>query len=298
MEPPYQCFEAVARLGSIRRAAGRLNVSASSVSRQILKLERDLGVPLLARHTQGVRLTPAGEILARFVHDRSREFARLRASIDELKRLERGHVSIRTVEGMLGGFLPRAVAAFARRHPNLTYEIMIAGTDDVMRAVAEDRCDLGIAFEPQPHAGVAIVGRMSQPVLAIVAPDHPLAARDWVSLADLAGFPVGLPDRSFGIRHIVDAAGAAEGVRLQVQLETNSIDMVRQFAIAGMGVGFLPAFAFEREARALVGVTVRDPRFASATTQFCKHARFELTFAARMLLDALVAAGRTEFALH
>ena len=106
-------------------------------------------------HTQGVKLTPAGHILAGFIHNRSRELVRLRGQMDELKSLERGHVSIGTVEEMLGGgFLPRAVAAFSRQHADLTYEIIFIGTDGVVRAVAEDRCDIGIAFEPRANTGV------------------------------------------------------------------------------------------------------------------------------------------------
>jgi len=292
IETSYLYFAEVARRGSIRQAAERLNISASSISRQIGKLEHDLGVPLLARHAQGVKLTPAGAILADFVHSRHREFDRLRARIDELKHVERGHVALHTVEGMLGGFLPRAIGDFSREHPGLTYEVVIAGADDVMRAVAGDRCDLGIAYEPKPRADVQIVARMAQPVLAVVTPDHPLAEREALSIRDLVGVPVGLPDPSFGIRHIVDLAMENSGVELKVRLETNSIDMVRQFALFSMGVGFLPAFAFQRETAAgsLVGISLEEPEFADATAQICKNAEFELTWAARSLLDAMVGA--------
>ena len=300
MEPPYAYFEEVVRQGSIRQAADRMNVSASSISRQIAKLEHELGVSLLTRHSHGVKLTPAGQILARFAHKRSREFHRLKGLIDELKQLERGHVSIRAVEGMLDGFLPRTIAAFAEKHPDLTYEIMVAGTDDVIRAVAEDRCDIGLAFEPRPRADVEVVARISQPVLAVVAPGHALAERSSLAVGDFAEVPVGLPDRSFGIRHIVESAMDAEGLVLDLRLETNSIDMARQFAVAGMGLTFLPAFAFEREAKAgaLVGLGVNDARFNSATAQICKNADFDLTWAARAALDALVTASKEGLALR
>ncbi|WP_026380282.1 LysR family transcriptional regulator [Afifella pfennigii] len=292
MDTSYAYFAEVARQGSIRQAAERLNISASSISRQIIKLEHDLGVPLLARHAQGVKLTAAGEIVAEFVHSRHRELARLRARVDELKRLERGHVSLYTVEGMLGGFLPRAIADFSRRHPALTYEVVIAGADDVMRAVADDRCDLGIAFQPKPRADVEIVGHMAQPVLAVVTPEHPLAREESLSIADLVAYPVGLPDPSFGIRHIVDLATERAAIELQLRLETNSIEMVRQFALFGMGVAFLPEFAFQREAAAgsLIGIRLIETELASATTQFCKHGEFDLTWAARSVLEALVEA--------
>lgn len=301
MEAFYVYFEQIARRGSIRKAAEYLNVSPSSISRQVLRLEHEFGIPLLVRHAQGVKLTPAGQILAKFVHNRSREFVRLRGQMDELKSLERGHVCIRTVEGMLGGgFLPRAVAAFSRQHPGLTYEIIVSGTDGVVRAVAEDRCDIGIAFEPDTNTGVEIVADLAQPVLAVVEPVHPLAKRTSLTLEDFRDLPVGLPDASFGIRHIVDIAMAACDYKLRIKLETNSIDMVRQFALHGMGVGFLPMFAFEREAWAdtLIGVPVDHPLFASSTTQICRNASIEPTWAARAMIKALTDPSALGFVLR
>jgi DNA-binding transcriptional LysR family regulator len=301
METPYLYFEQIVLQGSIRQAAEHLNVSPSSISRQIFRLEREFGMPLLARHPRGVKLTPAGEILSRFVHNRSREFLRLRGMMDELKSLERGHVSIRTVEGMLGGgFLPRAVAAFARRHPGLTYEITVAGTDGVMRAVAEDRCDIGIAFQPQSCAGTEVVADQLQPVLAVVEPGHPFAQRASLRLADLAGVPIGLPDKSFGIRQIVDTTVLAGDIALSVRLETNSIDMVRQYALHGMGVSFLPRFSFEREADAgmLIGIPIDEPLFASARALICRNPDLVPTWAARAFIDVLTDPGARGFVLR
>ena len=91
-------LEEVVRRGSIRKAAEALNVASSAVNRQILKLEATLGAPLFERRTGGVRLTPAGEILARHARETLYGFARARASIDDLKGLKTGHVKIVALE--------------------------------------------------------------------------------------------------------------------------------------------------------------------------------------------------------
>ena len=85
MEIGYLYFAEVARFGSIRQAAERLHVSASSVSRQIVKLEHELGTPLISRHAQGIKLTEAGVIVAEYVQSHSREIQRLKAAIDDLR---------------------------------------------------------------------------------------------------------------------------------------------------------------------------------------------------------------------
>ncbi|HEX7043047.1 MAG TPA: LysR family transcriptional regulator [Burkholderiales bacterium] len=292
MESAYVYFGEVARLGSIRQAAERLYISASSISRQIAKLEREFDAPLLIRRPQGVELTPAGRVLYEFIQTRSREIERLKAFIDDLKNLRRGHVSLRIVEGLLGGFLPKALAEFAARYPAITYEVKVVATDDVMLAVAEGRCDIGISFHPYPRANVKAVAEVREPLFVVMAPDHPLANRVSLRLADLESEPVSLPDKTFGIRHLIDHAVKIGPIRLNIRCETNSIEMLRRFALTGMGVSFLPGYSFEHEAAAgkLVGVRLTDPGLLTTVTQFCRHAEIELTPAARALMDALIEA--------
>ncbi len=292
MDKRFRYFEQVASLGSIRQAAEQLNTAPSSVSRQIAHMEREYGVALLVRHAGGVRLTPAGEAVVRFLRGQARDYKRLQAAIQELTTLRRGQITIHTVEGTVDGLLPETLARFCADHPGITYEVCIAGTDDVMRAVAEDRCDIGISFHPHAQPEVETLLCIRQPLLAVVAPGHHLAGRAALTLADLRGEPVGIPDRSFGIRHLVDHVARKDQVEIDIRLETNCIDMVRQFAVHGMGVAFLPAFSFEREVEvgSLCGVPFRDPDLAAATLQICKRRDAELFLPAARFVDYLTCA--------
>ncbi|WP_108662106.1 LysR family transcriptional regulator [Acuticoccus kandeliae] len=279
MESNYRSFAEVVKHGSIRQAADAMHMSASSVSRQIRQLEHAFDTQLLVRNTQGVRLTPAGEVLARFVRTRSRETQRLQAAIDALKGLRVGHLSIYTVEGTIGGLLQNALARFSTDYPEITYDVVVAGTDDVARAVEDDRCELGILFYPHPRPGIAPLLRMPAPLFAVVAPDHRLAGQASVSLAEIAMEPVGLPNASFGIRHLVDHIVKANNIELKIRLETNSIDMVRQFAIRGMGVTLLPGFGIERELQAgsLVALPLKEGEVSQSTMQVVKRTGVELS---------------------
>jgi DNA-binding transcriptional LysR family regulator len=145
----------------------------------------------------------AGEVVVRFVQGRTRELHRLQASIDALKNLQKGHVSIFTVEGTIGWLLPQALAEFSQAYPGVTYEVHVAGTDGVMEAVAEDRCDIGISFHPSPRRDVEPVASIIQPLLAVMSPSHRLARCSSLSLTGLADEPLALPNATFGIRHLV-----------------------------------------------------------------------------------------------
>jgi DNA-binding transcriptional LysR family regulator len=120
-------FLATARLGSIRRAAEKLYVAPSAVSRQFALLEQTYGMPLFERHATGVRLTAAGEIFARQAHATVRDFDRLQSEIDDLQQLRRGLVRIVSVEGTVATLLYRTVNEFGRTYPGITYDVRVAG---------------------------------------------------------------------------------------------------------------------------------------------------------------------------
>lgn len=289
MEKALRYFEVVTQLGSIRQAAEQLHTSPSSISRQIAKLEHQYATRLLVRHASGVKLTPAGATLARYVQRQARELRRLRSTIDGLTKLQSGSVTVYTVEGAVGGLLPDALARFSADFPGINFEIYVAGTDDVMRAVAEDRCDFGLSYYPQPRPEVETILSIRQPLLAAIAPNHHLANRQKIKLQDLRNEPIGIPDRSFGIRNLIEHVIKKEQMEIDIRLETNSIGMIRQFASQGMCVGFLPAFSFERDARAgtLVGIPLDNSELSVSTLQICKRRGSELFSPAARLVSYL-----------
>ena len=92
-------IDAVARAGSIRAAAGQLNVSASSINRRILQLEEDLGAPLFHRSRTGMRLSSAGEILIAHVRQTLRDAARMEGRLEELSGLKGARVRVSAAPG-------------------------------------------------------------------------------------------------------------------------------------------------------------------------------------------------------
>ncbi len=128
-------FAAVARHRSIREAAEELHIAQSALSRQIHKLEEDFGVPLFHRHARGVELTSAGEIFLRHARSSLRQIERVRSELDALKGLRRGTVTIQSIESLVQHLLPRAIARFSERHPGISFDVTIDGSDHVVAAV-------------------------------------------------------------------------------------------------------------------------------------------------------------------
>jgi hypothetical protein len=110
--------DAVARHGSIRKAADALNVASSALNRQILDLEADLGSALFERLPRGVRLTAAGEVFLAYSRQAISELKAVESQVEQLRGLVRGQVSVAAVESVAGELLPSAITQFQAAHPN------------------------------------------------------------------------------------------------------------------------------------------------------------------------------------
>jgi DNA-binding transcriptional LysR family regulator len=282
-------FLEIARTQSIRQAAEELGIAASALSRHVANLEHDLGARLFERHARGLRLTHAGEIVAAGARRTLHEIERLGSDIDDLRNLRRGHVTVHAVEGMVADFLFPLLAQFIRNYPRVTYDVVVGGTQDVIDAVVDDRADIGIAFNPQPNDAIDVVYEARHPVCAVVPKGHPAAGKRALSLKDLSREPLGLPDRSFGIRQLLDRAAAQRGISLKPSVTINSIEMAKAYVRACRGPTVLPAFAVVRECASgeFTAIRIREPGMAHATVALCIHRDRRLASAGQRLLTEM-----------
>ncbi|HYI28029.1 MAG TPA: LysR family transcriptional regulator [Bradyrhizobium sp.] len=255
-------FREVTLRGSIKRAAESLRIAPSAISRQVQGLEDELSAKLFERGARGMTLTGAGHLLYRYAVESQDKLDRIRAQVEEFDSLQRGHVKLATVEGLLASFVSDFVVDLSKDYPGISITVTTAGTSGVAEKVGRHEADLGLVFGPAPRRDLIELARMRQSLCLMVAPDHPMAAREYCAIKDLAGLRVILPDPSFGIRQEIDRACAKANVELDVYSETNSIAFLRTIAMkTGIGT-FLPRDSAMPEllAGALVAVPLRDKR--------------------------------------
>lgn len=282
-------FTAVARHSSIREAADDLHIAQSALSRQIHKLEEELGVPLLQRHARGIALTSAGEIFLRYARSSLRQVEKVRSELDALKGLRRGTITIHAIESLVPHLLPRAVASFRERHPGVVFEITVEGSDHVVDAVREGRTDIGLAFYPPADPEIVSVFKMREPLVAMMSSRHPLAGKSRVSLADCMPYPVALPMKNTGSRILLDLACKSGGVHLSPALETNSIPLRLEFVHVNDGITFLSRLSgWERlSSGQLVAVALRDRLLSTASIDAMTHVSRQLPLASEEFLRLL-----------
>ena len=122
-------FHAVAQAGSFTRAAERLGLSQSAISRQISALEEDLGAPLFHRHARGLVLTEQGEILLETASDVARRMASVQTTLGESRDLPSGHLRVNTTVGVGTVWLVGHLGEFLDRYPDISITLAVTDSD-------------------------------------------------------------------------------------------------------------------------------------------------------------------------
>lgn len=267
MDIPHQrlaYFRVTLESGSVRRAAARLDIAPSAVSRQIALLEEALGATLMERHRDGIRPTPVGEMLLEYCERRQSLDESFIASLEAYQRLETGTVSLVVGEGFVGDLITSPLREFTERYAGIRLDIHLAGTTEIIESIVEDRAHIGLMFHERTHPQLRFWTSSYQPLMAILPPDHPLAGqRTPLTLTQLVDLPMAMWDPSHGVRLMVDQAFQQARLRPRLAMNTNSMVVLAQYVRSGMGITLLPAFAVARdlEAGTLVAKRVDDPLF-------------------------------------
>jgi DNA-binding transcriptional LysR family regulator len=276
----------VARCGSIRKAANRLNVASSAINRQILSLEQEMGAPIFERLPRGLRLTTAGELLISHIRQTLKEHDRVRTRIESLKGLRRGEVTIATMTGPAGGFLARTIADFAEAHPGIKVKVTTLARDGISTAVVNGEADLGLAYNLPNNPRLAVFFKASYQLQigAIMAPGHPLARRVSVRLADCLDYPLVVADATMSIRDVLEA-GTPTDLALSPSIETNSIELMKRLATKPPNISFLNAVDVgeEIDTGTLVLVPVRELQGQPQVLSLVHRSKGALESAAHLL---------------
>lgn len=222
-------LDEVARAGSIRKAATRLNVASSAVNRRIIELEDQLGTPIFERLPRGLRLTAAGEVLIQHVRETLREHERALTQINSLKGLMRGEVTIVTMAGLAANLLAEALAEFRRDHSRVKLNVGIQTGERIVQAVIAGEADLGLGYNLAGNPKLTRMVELEQRLGAAMAPDHPLAGTQSIRFADCLSFPIVAAERGMSLRNAVDLLVPPDA-EFEPIVETNSLDLMKRLA--------------------------------------------------------------------
>ena len=189
-----QALHAVSTFGSVTRAAEALRLTPSAVSQQLGKLQRDVGQRLIEPYGRGVRLTPAGTLLAQRAHAILSEVENAESELDRQRNHVIGDLEIAGFATAARAILPQTVARLRKEHRQLKLRVSERQPDEAIRLVVAGHLDIALVNDWMNAPlvlpdGVQRVLIMHDPVDLAVPTDHPLAERSSVELTELSAEP-------------------------------------------------------------------------------------------------------------
>jgi DNA-binding transcriptional LysR family regulator len=253
-----ETFQAVAEELSFSRAAHRLGYVQSSVSAQIAALEQDLGAPLFDRLGRKIALTDAGRVMLRYsgrlldLTEEAREAVE-DAGVGSGEVI--GTLTVSAPETLLTYRLPRLLALFHERHPNVRLSVRPSAVGRLVgsmrRSVEEGGVNVAFVLDgPVEVSGLSVEPLLEESVSVIVPAAHALASSTMAASRDLSGETVLLPEApesGCAYRGQFERQLGAASVVPAEKMEFQSIEAVKQCVAAGMGVSVMPSVAVSAE---------------------------------------------------
>lgn len=283
-------FTVVGRLGSIRKAADELNISASAIDRQILNVEADLGMPLFERLPTGLRLTAAGEIMMAASGRWMKNLVDVRAQIEDLRGLKRGIVDIAVIDALTEGYLPGVIHAIQTRYPGITMRVRVLGNELIHRAITSGEVDFGIFFEPRSQRDLT-VRAFTEVVLGFVTPPgHPIGLMESARFSACVGSPLIVPAPPLAVHQEIAVLEATSQVVPDTRVTSDNIQMISSLVQTGAGIGVLTSLDVLADVRAgkLLFTPISDPILRPMTLALCTASSRPTSYAADIMLNYIM----------
>jgi DNA-binding transcriptional LysR family regulator len=254
-----EVFLSVAKHLSFTRAGQEVHLSQPSVSVRVRQLERDLGVKLFEQLGKKVALTEAGRLLMPHARRVLTAMDDARHAIEELQGLERGTIRIgaSTTPGMY--LVPKVIARFKLRHPNVRIHLGIEDTRRVEEGVITNEFDFGFVGGHLAGDEIEVIPWLTDEVVLVVPPGHALARKRRVGPQDIANEPFIFREQGSATQAAVERGLSESGLQLKAVMEMSNPEAVKQAVQGGLGLAFLSRFAIaaELKAKTLAPVSVR-----------------------------------------
>lgn len=234
---------------SISAAAGRLDLSQPALSKQILALEEELGLPIFDRRGKRIeRVTPAGEQVLAIARRVLGEITNIQSVASEFTNQIGGALTIATTHTQARYVLPPVIEPFMKRFPQCKL-VLKQGTPQACAAlVAAGQADIAIATEAlAEHPDLITLGVYDWNRTVVVPKGHALSHKKKLSLGDIGQHPLITYDGTFTGRSKIDSAFRRQGIAPNVLLTALDSDVIKTYVRLGLGVGIIAQMAYEKD---------------------------------------------------
>ena len=244
----YRVFVTAARCGSLTKAAEKLYISQPAVSQSVKLLENQLGEKLFRRTARGMELTDCGKMLYKVLARPLEELENAEGKFSEWRMSPGGTIRISSSDTYTKYFLMREIEKFHKKHPETSLIVLNATTSETCEMVKSGRADIGIVNLPVSDPEIRMVSTCKRFHDIFVAGPKYLSMRDrMIPLKELENFPLVMLDRNSNTRKSLVTFAHSLGIHLHPEIELGSIDLLKWYAKANMGIACVPAEYLKEE---------------------------------------------------
>ncbi len=243
-------FVDLAEMGNFTRVANDNYVTQAAVTLQIRKLESELGVPLFHRTTRSVTLLEAGHRLLPYARDVLQKVQEATLSVRDTKSDVSGLVRVASVHSIGLYELPPYIRQFLKRFPGVNLRIDYRTSEEIYRSLHNGDIDVGLVAYPYEMPRIQCTPFMKDHLVVIVPDDHAFANKKAIKMAELNGQSLVQFSTETPTRRATDAALKEHNISVNVRMECDNIEILKQMVEVGFGIALLPKESLTRGDRA------------------------------------------------
>lgn len=279
---------AISATGSLSKAAATFPVALSAASTRLRLLEERCGVTLFIRKADGMHLTPNGRLVLEAARSVLGEAQKLQDTLKELAGQRRITLNLAATTVTNSTVLPTVLGPFLADYPEVDLELVEYRSADVLRAVLNGECEIGVYDGNLVSEGVISLPFRRERLVMLVPLGHPLAEREHTHLRDALGFAFICLPAERAMQRFVEALAMKLAMPLQVRVRAPGFEAIAQLVAQRAGIAMLPETTATRLVQELPVRMVRlEESWASLELRLCIRSWESLSSHGRQLLSFL-----------
>jgi LysR family transcriptional regulator, hydrogen peroxide-inducible genes activator len=232
------------------RAAEKLHIAQPSLSQQLSKLEKEIGVLLFQRNTNSVEITHAGDVFVEKAQKILDMVNQLKKEMEDISQMRKGKLVVGSLPITGSHVLPLVLPVFQSRYPEIEIVLVEDTTTRLEHLTSNGQTDISLLTLPLHEPSLTCQKLIDEEIWLALPPQHALLQAKnqsshsdgaWIQISDLEKEPFIVLKKGQGFRQLTEELCLAAGFQPNIVFESSNIDTVQSLVAAGMGIAFVPS---------------------------------------------------------
>lgn len=253
-------FYQAAKYQSCTVAAKKLFITQPAVTAQVKAFEDSCNLRLFKKRGRKIYLTDEGKKLYQYANQIFEYEKEIEDIIEDMRALKTGVLKLGTTKTYARTYMPIFITRFRQSYPQIKIHLNEGSSLEMANSLLDFQIEIAIVAKIEDNPQICYVPFCREDILVLMPPDHALAKKKSVMLAEIAQEPIIIKERGSGTRKALDEALAQKGIVPNISMETTNTDFIKQLVIRGAGISFLVKSGVlkELEEGKLVTVPLKD----------------------------------------